>query len=124
MINTAFLVQLETATQWDRWAIELESNLKIIIGTKGIALSYVIRADDDPNLADHETWEYKAMLATPHKGNEYLQEKLKVNNIILCNIADGSDTFTYVKPYLKKDDGGLSIQSLRGRYENAAMHEQ
>ena len=31
---------------------------------------------------------------------------------------------TYVKPYLKKDDGILDIQALRGRYENAAMHEQ
>ena len=73
LITTAFQVQVETATQWDRWAIELEINLKMIIGSKGIALSYVIREDDDPNLADQDTWEYKAMLAAPHKGNEYLQ---------------------------------------------------
>ena len=124
MITTAFQVQLETATHWDRWAIELESNLKMIIGAKGIALSYVIREDGDPNLADQETWEHKAMLAAPHKGNEYLQDKLTVENIILRNIADGSDAFTYVKPYLKKDDGRLDIHALRGRYENAAMHEQ
>ena len=64
-----FQVQLETATQWDRWKIELESNLKMIIGAKGIALSYVIREDDDPNLADQETWEYKAKLTASHKGN-------------------------------------------------------
>ena len=64
-----FQVQLETATQWDRWEIELESNLKMIIGEKGITLSYVIREDDDPNLADQETCEYKAMLAAPHQGN-------------------------------------------------------
>ena len=57
LITTAFQVQSETATQWDRCTIELESNLKIIIGSKGIALSYVIREDEDPNLADQETWE-------------------------------------------------------------------
>ena len=102
----------------------MESNLKIIIGAKGIALSYVIREDDDPNLADQETWEHKAMLAAPHKGNAYLQDKLTVHNIILCNIADGSDAFTYVKPYLNKDDGRLDIQDLRRQYENSAMHEQ
>ena len=51
LIATALQVQLETATQWDRWEIELESNLKMIIGSKRIALSYVIREDDDPNLA-------------------------------------------------------------------------
>ena len=49
------------------------------------------------------------MLALPHKGNGYLQDKLTVHNIILRNIADGSDAFTYVKPYLKKDDRILDI---------------
>ena len=94
LITTAFQVQLETATQWDRWEIELESNLKMIIEEKGIALSYVIIEDDDPNLADQETWVYKAMHAAPHKGNAYLQDKLTVHNIILRNIADGSNAFT------------------------------
>ena len=46
-----FQVQLETATQWNRWAIELEINLNMIIGAKGIAISYVIREHDYPNLA-------------------------------------------------------------------------
>ena len=55
MITMAFQVQLETATYRDRWEIELESNLEMIIGAKGIALSYVIREDDDTNLADQET---------------------------------------------------------------------
>ena len=64
------------------------------------------------------------MLAAPHNGNTYLQDKLMVHNTILRNIADGSDAFTYVKPYLKKDDRRLDIQHLRGRYENAAVHEQ
>ena len=102
----------------------MEINLKIIIGAKGITLSYVIREDDDPNLADQETWEHKAILVAPHKGNAYLQDKLTVHNIILRNITDGSDAFTYVKPYLTKDDERLDIQAHRGRYENSAMHEQ
>ena len=121
LITTSLQVQLEPSNQWDRWAIELESNLKMIMVTKGIALSFVIREDDDPNLADQETWEYKAMLAVPHEGNVYLQDKLTLNNIIHQNIADGSDAFTYVKPYIKKDDGRLDTQAPRGRYEYAAM---
>ena len=88
----------------------------MIIGAKGIALSYVIREDDDLNLADQETWEYKSMLAMPHKVNAYLQDKLTVHNIMLRNIADGSDAFTYVKSYLKRDDVILDIQALRGKY--------
>ena len=64
------------------------------------------------------------MLAAPHKGNAYLQDKLTMHDIILHNIADGPDAFTYEKAYLKKDDGRLDIQALRGRYKNSAMHEQ
>ena len=64
------------------------------------------------------------MLAVPHKGNAYVHDKLTVHNIIPRNIADGSDDFTYVKPYLNKDDGILNIQALRGWCENSARHEQ
>ena len=42
LIDTAFQVQLEIATHWYRWEIELEINLKMIIGAKGMALSYVM----------------------------------------------------------------------------------
>ena len=42
LITAALQVKLETANQWDRWVVELESNLKMIIRAKGISLSYVI----------------------------------------------------------------------------------
>ena len=102
----------------------MESNLNMIIGSKGIALFYVITEDDYPNLVYKETWEHKAMLAAPHEGNAYLQDNLTVHNIILCNIADGLDAFTYVKPYHKKVDRRLDIQALRRQYENAAVQNQ
>ena len=47
-----------------------------------------------------------------------------VHNIILLNISDISDAFTYVKPYINKDDGRTEIKALRSRYENVAMQEQ
>ena len=56
------------------------------------------------------------MLAAHHEGNAYLQDKLTVHNIILRNIAYGLDAFTYVKPYLKKDDGRLDMKALREQY--------
>ena len=43
LLTDNFQVRLEAADQWERWLIELQSTLKMIIGTKGIALEYVIR---------------------------------------------------------------------------------
>ena len=49
MITTIFQVQLEAAGQWDRYVVELEINLKVIVGAQGITLSYVIRENDAPD---------------------------------------------------------------------------
>ena len=43
-------------------------------------------------------------------GRLYKQDNLTVHNIILRNIADASDAFTYVKPYIKKEDGRTDIK--------------
>ena len=47
-----------------------------------------------------------------------------MQNIILQKIADASDAFTYVKPYIKKDNGRSDIKALRSGYENVSMQEQ
>ena len=60
----------------------------------------------------------------PLTGKLYKQYSLTVHNIILCNIADTLYTFTYVKPYIKKEDGRTDIKLLRSRYENVDMQEK
>ena len=47
-----------------------------------------------------------------------------IHNIILRNIDDTSDAFTYVKPYINKYDGRDDIKALRSRYENVVMQDQ
>ena len=64
------------------------------------------------------------MLAVPLTGRLHKQDNLTVHSIILCNIADTSYAFTYVKPYINKEKGIAEIKALRSRYENFAMQEQ
>ena len=104
--------------------MELESNLKIIVGAQGIPLSYVIRENDTPDQTERETWEEKSVLAVPLTRILYNQSNLTVHSIVLRNIDDSSDEFTYMKPYIKKDDGRTGIKALRSRYENVATQEQ
>ena len=42
LLTNNFQVKLEAANQWVRWLIELQSTLKMIIGTKGIVIDYVV----------------------------------------------------------------------------------
>ena len=114
LITAAFQGKLETGNKWDRWVVKLESNLKTIIGAKGVALSYVIREDETPDPTIFQPWESIATHAAHHNGSAYDQDKLTVHNIIIRNIADGSDAYTYVKPHIKQDDGRRDIKVLHG----------
>ena len=114
---------MEAFRQWDRWLVELEINLKIILGAQGINLSYVIRENNAHDQTECNTWEEKAVLAVPVTRKLYKQDNLTVHNIILRNIAYASYAFTYVKLYIKKDDGRTDIKAFRSRYENVAMQE-
>ena len=64
------------------------------------------------------------MLEAPLTRRLYKQYYRTVHNIILRNISDLSDAFTYVKPYIKKEDGRTDIKALRSRYKNVAMQDQ
>ena len=88
LITTSFQVQLKASGQWDLWVVDVESNLKIIVGAQGIPLSYVIRENDTTDQTERETWEEKSVLAVPLTMRIYKKNNLTVHNIILRNIAD------------------------------------
>ena len=94
------------------------------IGAKGIALSYVIWKEETPDPTVLQQWESMETLAGHHGGSAYNQDKLMVYNIIIRNIANGSDVYIYVNPHIKRDDERRDIKALQGQYENSAMHEQ
>jgi len=43
-----------------------------------------------------------------------------VYQIILRNVHEDSDAYVYLKPLLRRQDGSLDIQALRGRYQSEA----
>ena len=115
LLTNGYQVKLEAADQWERWLIELQITLKMIIGTKGIALDYVIRQNDTPDLSDQANWEERARLAAPHAGNTYRMDTLSVHGVILRNIAENSYAYTYVKTNIRLDDGRVDIKALKSR---------
>ena len=95
-----------------------------IIGAKGIALTYVVRDEDQPILTDQHTWEEKARLSAILDGLEYLQDRKTVHQMILRNITDDSDAYTNVKSTLDQKDGRKEIIALKERYYNNATQQK
>ena len=95
----------------------------MIICTKGISLDCVIRQNYMPDLSDQANWEERAILAAPRAGNTYRMDALVVHGVILQNISESSDAYTYAKTNIRRDDGRFDITALRARYENASMQD-
>ena len=90
----------------------MEINLIIIIGANVIALSYVIRKKDSPDLTTQPSWEVKTNLGSPHNGTDYVQYKLRIHNTVFKKRSDVPNSFTYVKSHILKDDGQVNIKAL------------
>ena len=61
------------------------------------------------------------MFEVPLTGRLYKQDNLTVHKINLRNIADTSDSFTYVRQCINKEDVRSDIKAMRSRYKNVAM---
>ena len=76
-----------------------------------------------PDLSDQAKWEERDRLAAPHAGNTYRLHSLAAHVVILRNIAEYSDAYTYVKTNIRQDDGKVDITALRAIYENVAKQD-
>ena len=115
---------LKLSSSWERWNVEFHAALGGIIGAKGIPLLYVVRDDTSPAIAQYTSWESKAIAVATHTGLEFKMDSEVVHNIILKNISQDSDAYTYIKPHLKLKNGRSDILALRDRFENKGMLQE
>ena len=126
LITHEFNSKLKNSAQWERWKVEFKSTLSSIIGAKGIPLSYVIRENDDQQLLNNAeaSWDEKFVSAVSLTGPEFNIDKMTVHQIILRNVAEDSDAYTYLKPRIRDENGRTDIKALRLRYENQATQQE
>ena len=123
LIDSTFNNKLKSQSQWEKWNVEVEALLGVIIGVKGIPLSYVIRMNG-PRLYDPDaSFETNAITATEITGPEFAQDAQTVHQIILHNVHEDSDAYTYIKPVLRFQDGRRDMTALRDRYDNDASRQ-
>ena len=124
MINKEFQARLKSRAQWERWSVDLDTTLHSIIGTQGVPLSYIIRENDTPILEGLPTWEKKAISGAPLNGVAFNQDAATAHRIIVSNISEDSDAYTYIKPMLRHEDGRRDIKALRARYLNTSTRQE
>ena len=123
LLGGSFSVQLESRHQWKRWSRELEDTLSSIIGVDGVPLNYVTRTVATPTVAGFTTWEEKVIGASPLNGRDFKQNAKMVHNIIMKNLSETSEAYTYIENSLGSQDGRVDILALRARYANKSADD-
>ena len=119
----SFTTKLKTQAQWEKFSEELEATLSMIVGVCGAPLSYVIRADEQPNFDFDISYDEAVVQAVPLEGDEFRLDARTVHQLIISNVVEDSDAYTYIKTLLRHRDGRRDILALRMRYENDATKQ-
>ncbi len=108
-LDHSFNSKLKSQAQYEKFAEELNSTLTMIIGCQGIPLTYVIREEEKPSIDKDLPFHKIVILAATLKGPKFEIDARTVHQIILQNVHEDSDAYTYVKPLLRHHDGRMFI---------------
>lgn len=119
----SFNNKLKTQGQWEKFSEELDSTLNLIIGSSGVPLTYVIRQEATASFDEDAPYEEAIIQAAALDGPEFKIDARTVHQIILNNIDENGDAYTYIKKLLRRKDGRQDILALRERYASDASKQ-
>lgn len=122
-LDSTFNTKLKSASQWEKWLEELNITLCQIIGVRGVPLTYVIRENDAPNFDAGLPYDEAVINGMTLTGEEYKQDARTVHKIILKNVHEDSDAYTYIKTLIRHRNGRRDMQALRERYSSDATKQ-
>ena len=122
-LDSSFITKLKSALQWEKWAEELNTNLCQIIGVRGVPLTYVIREEDVPTFDASQPYDEAVINAMTLTGQEFQQDARTVHKIIMKNVHEDSDAYTYIKTLIRHRNGRKDIKALRERYSSDATKQ-
>ena len=122
-LDSTFNTKLKSAAQWEKWTEELSTTLCQIIGVTGIPLTYVIRPDDAAIFDATIPYDDAVINGVPLTGQMFNQDARTVHKIILKNVHEDSDAYTYIKTLIRHRNGRRDMQALRLRYSSDATKQ-
>ena len=119
----SFNNKLKSQSQWQKFMEELESTLNMVIGSQGVPIIYVIRENEAPHFDPDLPFEEAVIKAVAVDNAQFKIDAWTVHQIILLNVDENSDAYTYIKPLLRYHDGRRDVLALRKRYSNDATKQ-
>ena len=115
--------KLKSQSQWEKFNEELEATLSLIIGSQGVTINYVICQDEVPDFDPAVPFKQALIQAVTLDGPKYQIDARTVHWLILHNVHEDSDAYTYIKPLLRYQDGRRDMLALREQYASKAAKQ-
>lgn len=119
----SFNNKLKSQAQYEKFNEELESTLAMIIGSQGVTLNYVIRENEASVFDDDLPYHEAVIEAVKIGGPKFVIDTKTVHQIILQNVHEDSDAYTYINPLLRSRDGRKDMLALCDRYSSEATKQ-
>ena len=68
----------------------------MIIGASGVPLSYVIREQEEPEFDFDMSYDEAVIQAVALEGDEFRLDAQTVHQLIISNVVEDSDAYTYI----------------------------
>ena len=104
-----------------RWSETMFNHLSTILGVRGIPLSYVIRANPNPQYDMYDTFDLQLIKLTPLTGDSYRHDSSMVHNIIWGKVSQ--ETTGFLRANQIANDGRADMQTLFNVYTGYGNQE-
>ena len=122
-LDHSFNNKLKSQAQWEKFKEELDATLSMIVGAQGVTLNYVIREDETPVFDETIDYDEAIIQAVPLTGPDFALDAKTVHRIVLHNVCEDSDAYTYIKTLLRFRNGRRDVDALRNRYASDATKQ-
>jgi len=101
-LDSSFTHKLRGQSQFKKFMEELSSHLSMIVGVRGVSLTYVIREDVQPHFDPLIPYDEAIIQGVTMEGPAFKIDARTVHQIILRNVHEDSDAYVYLKPLLRR----------------------
>ena len=121
--NVEFNTKLKSQGHYEKFEEELQSTLENIFSSKGVLFTYVIRKEEASIYNPDIPYEEKIIDTVALTSESFKNDTRLVHQIILCNVSEESNAYTYIKPLLRYCDGRRDIIALKERHSSDASKQ-
>jgi len=106
---------------WEDWVKTFKAYLRLVTGESGIPLSYVIRDDENPNMADQGNFLANYAARAPLNGDYYDRDNETVYVLIVKFTAQNTRAKDALKTVVNENDGREAFMTIKSQFEGEGI---